>query len=85
MLELGLHVKSYKRNLEYFFLFTSLFPMKNLQHSLVTEIRDLIYPEDRLRFDELMFRHGITVNVCFNFLDLTNQLFKFKLCLGFKQ
>jgi hypothetical protein len=40
-----------------------LSPLKQLQHSLVSEIRDLIYPEDRLRFDELMFRHGITVNV----------------------
>lgn len=39
--------------------------MKHLQHSLVSEIRELIYPEDRLRFDELMFRHGITVNVGF--------------------
>jgi len=37
-----------------------------LQHSLVSEIRDIIYPEDRLRFDELMFRHGVTVNVLSN-------------------
>ena len=56
-----------KSYIELFFLsfinFPFLFPMKHLQHSLVSEIRDLIYPEDRLRFDELMFRHGITVNV----------------------
>lgn len=25
-----------------------------------------MYPEDRLRFDELMFRHGVTVNVLSN-------------------
>lgn len=37
-----------------------------LQHSLVSEIRDIVYPEDRLRFDELMFRHGVTVNVLSN-------------------
>ena len=38
----------------------------HLQHSLVSEIRDIVYPEDRLRFDELMFRHGVTVNVLSN-------------------
>ncbi len=37
---------------------------KNLifQHTLVADIREIIYPEDRLRFDELMFRRGITVS-----------------------
>lgn len=52
--------------------------MKHLQHSLVSEIRDLIYPEDRLRFDELMFRHGITVNVGFSFPISSYNLLKFK-------
>lgn len=28
----------------------------------MADIRELIYPEDRLRFDELMFRRGITVS-----------------------
>ncbi|CAO1421506.1 unnamed protein product [Diamesa hyperborea] len=32
------------------------------KHSLVSEIREMVYPEDRLRFDELMFRRGITVS-----------------------
>ncbi|KAG5673841.1 hypothetical protein PVAND_003853 [Polypedilum vanderplanki] len=36
------------------------------KHSLVSEIRDIVYPEDRLRFDELMFQHGVTVNVLGN-------------------
>lgn len=54
-----------------FFQFLSLFSAfwkksKSLQHSLVTEIREIVYPEDRLRFDELMFRHGVTVNVLSN-------------------
>jgi hypothetical protein len=40
--------------------------IKTLQHSLVSEIREIVYPEDRLRFDELMFRHGVTVNVLSN-------------------
>lgn len=43
-----------------------LFSPFTLQHSLVSEIRDIVYPEDRLRFDELMFRHGVTVNVLSN-------------------
>lgn len=42
------------------------FSLFTLQHSLVSEIRDIVYPEDRLRFDELMFRHGVTVNVLSN-------------------
>lgn len=41
----------------------SILKIFNFQHSLVSEIRDLIYPEDRLRFDELMFRNGITVDL----------------------
>jgi hypothetical protein len=45
---------------------TFFFLLLHLQHSLVSEIRDIVYPEDRLRFDELMFRHGVTVNVLSN-------------------
>lgn len=54
----------------FFSFFPSSTPPSNiqlqLQHSLVSEIRDIVYPEDRLRFDELMFRHGVTVNVLSN-------------------
>lgn len=27
-----------------------------LQHTLVTEIRELVFPEDRTRYDELVYR-----------------------------
>lgn len=27
-----------------------------MQHSLLTEIRELVFPEDRSRFDELVYR-----------------------------
>lgn len=32
------------------------------QHTLVTEIRELIYPEDRPRFDEIVYRRYTTGN-----------------------
>ena len=28
------------------------------QHTLVTEIRELIFPEDRVRYDELVYRRS---------------------------
>lgn len=28
----------------------------HFQHSLVTEIRELVYPEDRTKYDELVYR-----------------------------
>lgn len=28
----------------------------HFQHTLVTEIRELVYPEDRTRYDELVYR-----------------------------
>lgn len=31
----------------------------SFQHSLVTEIRELVYPEDRTRYDELVYRRDI--------------------------
>lgn len=31
-----------------------------MQHTLVTEIRELIYPEDRPRFDEIVYRRYTT-------------------------
>jgi hypothetical protein len=58
-LDLWFPFESYTIENFFFFLF-------QLQHSLVSEIRDIVYPEDRLRFDELMFRHGVTVNVLSN-------------------
>lgn len=59
--------KTYKIvEISFSFYYNSFLFQLHLQHSLVSEIRDLIYPEDRLRFDELMFRHGVTVNVLSN-------------------
>lgn len=33
-------------------------PFHHTQHTLVTEIRELIFPEDRTRYDELVYRRG---------------------------
>lgn len=45
-------------SLIFFHDYFSFFFSSELQHTLVTEIRELIFPEDRTRYDELVYRRG---------------------------
>lgn len=54
-----------------------------MKHSLVTEIRELVYPEDRTRYDELVYRRDIystdrdrhRVSKCVNVQSILTVLF----------
>lgn len=49
--KINLHLNEKKNSFPFCFV-------SSLQHTLVTEIRELIFPEDRTRYDELVYRRG---------------------------
>lgn len=76
-------VSSWLFFISYFFL---LWIVEHWQHTLVTEIRELVFPEDRTRYDELVYsrdpylsdrdRHRVSVKFIFKFKHFEQSIYK---------